>query len=65
LQIFSGKKANGKKFENVATINMPRSLIPKKGAAIKIKYNANYEFGAEDFIIQIGGRFIYAFTAVD
>ncbi len=61
----AGKKTNGKKFENMATLNVPRNLIPKKGSAVKIKYNGHYEYDTEDFVIQIGGQYLYAFTSDD
>jgi DNA-directed RNA polymerase subunit RPC12/RpoP len=63
----SGKKANGKKFDNMATINVPRNLVPRQGAAIKIRYNANKsdELDVEDFVLQIGGQFVYCFTDDD
>jgi DNA-directed RNA polymerase subunit RPC12/RpoP len=60
-----GKKANGKKFDNMATINVPRNQVPKKGSTIKIKYNKKSDDMVEDFIMQIGGEYIYAFTSDD
>jgi DNA-directed RNA polymerase subunit RPC12/RpoP len=58
-----GLKTNGEKFENAATINVPRNLVPLKGSAIKIKYNANKIdiLEVEDFVLQIGGQYVYCF----
>jgi LSD1 subclass zinc finger protein len=53
----SGKKAGGGKFDGIASINVPRSAIPRRGTTIKIKYNPNYEFS--DFALQIDGQFYY------
>jgi hypothetical protein len=60
-----GKKADGKKFENMATINLPRNLIPKKGSKLNIKYNKKSDGMVEDFIMEIGGQYINAFTDDD
>jgi DNA-directed RNA polymerase subunit RPC12/RpoP len=54
----SGKTANGEKLELVATTNVPRNAIPRRGTMIKIKYNpANI---AADFALQLlDGQFYY------
>jgi DNA-directed RNA polymerase subunit RPC12/RpoP len=62
-----GRKADGKKFENMATLNVPRSLVPKQGSAIRIRYNPikNELLEVEDFVLQIGGQYLYCFPDDD
>ena len=60
-----GITASGKKFETMATINVPRSAVPKRGSTINIKYNQEMYKLVEDiadFAIQINGQFIYGFV---
>jgi DNA-directed RNA polymerase subunit RPC12/RpoP len=62
-----GKKANGEKFENMATLNVARNLVPAAGSAVKIKYNVNKSelMDVEDFVLLIGGQYIYCFPDDD
>ena len=57
--LLSGKKASGGKFESIATINLPRNEIPKRGSTLKVKYKKAEDDidDTEDFILQINGRF--------
>ena len=53
-----GKTANGEKVELVATTNVPRNAIPRRGTMIKIKYNPASI--AADFAIQLlDGQFYF------
>lgn len=59
--MFSGKKADGGKFESIATINLPRNAVPKPGSKLRVKYKkaADYIDDTSDYAIEIGGRFVY------
>ena len=60
--MFSGKKADGDKFESICTINMPRNLVPKPGTTLKVKYKkaADYIDDTSDYAIQINGQYVYS-----
>jgi DNA-directed RNA polymerase subunit RPC12/RpoP len=63
--LLSGKKASGGKFESIATINLPRNEIPRRGATLKVKYKKaeDYIFDTDDFILEINGRFYLSIVA--
>ncbi len=65
--LLSGKKATGGKFESVATINVPRNQIPKRGATLRVKYKkaADYIDDTSDYALEIGGKFIYSSFTTD
>ena len=53
-----GKTANGEKVELVATTNVPRNIIPRRGTMIKIKYTPAAV--AADFALQLlDGQFYF------
>ena len=60
--MFSGKKADGDKFESICTINMPAKLVPKPGTTLKVKYKkaADPIDDTSDYAIQINGQFVYS-----
>jgi len=61
-----GKKANGDKFDNTATLNVPRNQVPKLGSMVRVKYSPKPNaFDIEDFVVQIGGQYIYPVSSDD
>jgi DNA-directed RNA polymerase subunit RPC12/RpoP len=58
--MFSGKKADGGKFEAICTINMPANLVPRPGNTLKVKYKkaADPIDDTSDYAIQINGQFV-------
>jgi hypothetical protein len=60
--MFSGKKADGGKFDSICTISMPPNLLPKPGTTLNVKYKkaADSIDDTSDFAIQINGQFVYS-----